>query len=152
MALWARPLSLERREAERSSAEPLGTGDCRLCFEEHALSAAAGMFSQQPAITRAIFRSVAAADRTAIFSHVTHDRSRRPARHGIHTVVALPLPAAAFRTFRRSVPRELCRRHLMIPGVVYSIIRKAIFARRVFCPVVSLPSLPTLSPPLISPC
>lgn len=26
------------REAERSSAEPLGTGDCRLCFEEHALS------------------------------------------------------------------------------------------------------------------
>lgn len=40
-ALWARPLSLDRREAERSSAEPLGTGDCRLCLEEHALSAAA---------------------------------------------------------------------------------------------------------------
>lgn len=48
-ALWARPLSLDRGEAERSSAEPLGTGDCRLCFEEHALStaaaaAAAGIF------------------------------------------------------------------------------------------------------------
>lgn len=34
---WARPLSLDRpREAERSSAVPLGTGDCRLRSEQRA--------------------------------------------------------------------------------------------------------------------
>lgn len=78
-ALWARLLSLDRGEAERSSAEPLGTGDCRLCFEEHALSAAAaGIFCNLRLPSDFQIGSAAgwSTGRPVIFSHV----ARRPRR------------------------------------------------------------------------
>lgn len=92
-ALWARPLSLERpRGRPRSRWEP-------------AIVACASRSTHSPgrrrcmfvlSVTcdyRAIFRSVARpTDRTAIFSHVTHDRSGR---------TPLLLPGHGFR---RSVP------------------------------------------------
>lgn len=90
-ALWARPLSLDRGEAERSSAEPLGTGDCRLCFEEHALSAAAGIFCNLRLPSD--FQIGSAADRPGRrFFRTSHDR-----------------PAArcfSRDTLRRSISRE----------------------------------------------
>lgn len=70
-ALWARPLSLDRREAERSFAKPLGTGDCRLCFEEHALSDRRRYVLSATCDYRSDFQIGSAADRP-IFSHVTH--------------------------------------------------------------------------------
>lgn len=60
-------------EAERSFTMPLGTDDCRLCFEEHALSQPPLVYSAT-CDYRAIFRSVAADRstvlRSPIFSHI----------------------------------------------------------------------------------
>lgn len=91
-ALWARPLSLERpRGRPRSRWEPAIVA----CASRstHSPGRRRCMFVLSATCDyRAIFRSVARpTDRTAIFSHVTHDRSGR----------TLLLPGHGFR---RSVP------------------------------------------------
>lgn len=85
------------REAERSSAEPLGTGDCRLCFEEHALSGPPPVYVRSLRNLRlpSDFQIGSAADRPDGDFFARHTRSGR---------TPLLLPGHGFR---RSVPNVI---------------------------------------------